>query len=173
VVILNLSSEVFRVDYLPEKIRLSPNIPQPMQAAARREAQGCYAHCTALDQCVGDLVATLDETGLAASTILIFTSDHGEMLGSRGCRPYTKQVPWDESARVPFVLRYPAIHGGQGRTMDTPVTTPDLLPTLCGLSGVAVPKTVEGEDLSALVRDRKEMPDRAALCKLLFPGSPG
>ena len=48
------------------------------------------------------------------NTILVFTSDHGEMLGSHGCPPIMKQVPWDESAHVPFLLRYPAVHGRRG-----------------------------------------------------------
>ena len=125
--------------YPPEKIQLPPNVPPELQEKARREAQGYYAHCTALDKCVGDVLATLHETKLAERTILVFTSDHGEMLGSHGGPPYMKHVPWDESARVPFLLRYPAAHGPQGRVLQTPLTTPDILPTLLGLAGVSVP----------------------------------
>eukprot|EP01043_Picozoa_sp_COSAG02_P005416 COSAG02_NODE_146_length_33985_cov_263.461695_26_plen_91_part_00 len=43
-----------------------------------------YAHCTALDDCMGSLCATLDETGLTQNTLLVFFSDHGDMLGSQG-----------------------------------------------------------------------------------------
>ena len=63
-----------------------------MQAGARQEAQGYYAHCTALDRCVGDVLKTLDEAGLAENTIVVFTSDHGEMFGSHGVPPTVKQV---------------------------------------------------------------------------------
>ena len=155
--------------YPPEKIQLSPNVPEAMQQKARREAQGYYAHCTALDKCLGDVLATLSETGLDEHTILVFTSDHGEMLGSHDCPPLMKQVPWDEAARVPFLLRYPAAHKTAGRVLQTPLTTPDILPTLLGLAGVAIPKTVEGADLSALIRGGSEPADRAALTMNVAP----
>jgi arylsulfatase A-like enzyme len=153
----------FQALYPPEKLRLPPNVPEELEARARREAQGYYAHCTALDQCIGHLMTTLGETGLAENTILVFTSDHGEMLGSHGCPPYMKQVPWDEAAHVPFLLRRPAAHGRKGRVVETPLTTPDILPTLLGLVGIAAPESVEGEDLSGLVRGDRIEPDRAAL----------
>jgi len=139
---------------------------------AREEMQGYYAHCTALDRCVGDIMATLDETGLSNDTILIFTSDHGDALGSHGVTPLQKQVPWDIVARVPFLLRYPPVHGSEGGVVSTAMTTPDILPTLLGLVGVDVPATIEGEDLSALVRgSQDEDPDRAALYMLVIPFS--
>lgn len=164
--------EEFKALYPPEKIQLQPNVPAEMQAAARKEAQGYYAHCTALDRCVGELLATLDETGLAANTIVVFTSDHGEMLGSHGARPYFKQVPWSESAHVPFLLRYPALHQQQGREIRTPLTTPDILPTLLGLAGLAIAPTIEGEDLSPLIRADREADDRIALYMGVAPFMP-
>jgi arylsulfatase A-like enzyme len=99
----------------------------------------------------------------------VFTSDHGEMLGSHGCPPTMKQVPWSESAHVPLLLRFPAIHARQGRVVDTPLTTPDILPTLLGLAGVAVPDTIEGDDLSSLVRESREDGERVALYMNVAP----
>ena len=154
--------EKYKALYPPETIKLPPNVPEAMRAKARREAQGYYAHCTALDKCVGDVLQTLEETGLAGNTILVFTSDHGEMLGAHDCPPTMKQLPWSESAHVPFLLRYPAVQAGSGRAVNMPLTTPDILPTLLGLAGVPVPGTVEGEDLSPLLRQGREA-DRAAL----------
>ncbi len=153
----------YRAMYPAEKIKLAPNIPEAMQKRVRQEAQGYYAHCTALDKCVGDLLGTLKQTGLETNTMVVFTSDHGEMLGAHGCPPTMKQVAWNESAHVPFLLRYPALRQAQGRVIATPLTTPDILPTLLGLAGVAIPKSVEGEDLSALVRNAGPAEDRAAL----------
>jgi arylsulfatase A-like enzyme len=143
-----------------------------MKKRARQEAQGYYAHCTALDRCVGDLMATLAETGSEENTIVVFTSDHGEMLGSHGCPPSMKQVPWNESAHVPFLLRYPSIPAARGRVVNTPITTPDILPTLLGLAAVPIPKTVEGEDLSDLIRHGREAADRAALYMEIAPFGP-
>ncbi|MCX7824355.1 MAG: sulfatase [Verrucomicrobiae bacterium] len=161
--------EDYKALYPPEKINLPPNVPEAMRARARREAQGYYAHCTALDKCVGDVLATLAGTGLAEKTIVVFTSDHGEMLGSHGCPPTMKQVPWNESAHVPFLLRYPAIHGARGRVVNMPITTPDIFPTLLGLAGVEVPKGVEGDDLSGMLRSGREASDHVALYMNVAP----
>ena len=133
------------------------------RAKAQRDGQGYYSHCTAIDKCVADVLGVLRETGLEKKTIVLFTADHGEMLGSHGCPPTMKQQPWDEAAHVPLLLRYPAAHGRQGRAVQTALTTPDILPTLLGLAGVAIPATIEGEDLSPLIRGGREQPDRAAL----------
>ena len=158
--------------YPAQSIKLAPNVPEAMQARARKEAQGYYAHCTALDKCIGDVLATLAETGLEEKTIVVFTSDHGEMLGAHGCPPTMKQVPWDESAHVPFLLRYPAIQRAHGRVVSTPITTPDILPTLLGLAAVRISKTVEGEDLSGLIRRGRESGKRAALYMEIAPFGP-
>jgi arylsulfatase A-like enzyme len=155
--------EEFKALYPPEKIQLPPNVPEEMKAAVQKEAQGYYAHCTALDRCIGEMLTTLAETGLDENTIVVFTSDHGEAMGSQGCPPRMKHVAWDEAAHVPMLLRYPAIHGAKGRVVDTPLTTPDIFPTLFGLAGVAVPKCFEGMDLSRLIRDPAATVDRAAL----------
>ena len=165
----NTAPQEYKDLYPSDQLQLPPNVPADFQDKARREAQGYYAHCTALDKCVGDVLATLDETGLASRTVLVFTSDHGEMLGSQGRPPTMKQVPWDEAARVPFLLRYPAVHGPQGRDVLTPLTTPDILPTLLGLADVSLPDTLQGEDLSGLIRGRTPPADRAALYMAVSP----
>ena len=149
--------------YPPEKIQLLPSVPDAMRAKAQRESQGYYAHCSAIDKCVADLLATLSESGVEEKTIVLFTADHGEMMGSHGCPPNMKQQPWDEAAHVPLLVRYPAAHGRRGRAVRTALTTPDILPTLLGLAGAAIPASIEGEDLSPLVRGGEEQPDRAAL----------
>jgi len=154
----------------PEKIQFPPNVPPPMQTEKlRQEAAGYYGHCAALDRCVGQILEALEQTGLADRTILVFTSDHGEMLGSHGLPPYRKQVPYDESVRVPLLVRWPGLHGRQGRVVRTPISTVDLMPTLLGLDGLKPPNTVEGEDLSDLLRGGPERPDRPVLVMNLAP----
>jgi arylsulfatase A-like enzyme len=155
--------------YPPEKLKLPPNVSEEKKTAALKELPGYYGHCTALDKCVGDIVQIIQEAGIAANTILVFTSDHGDMMGAQNVRPCQKQVPWDESIRVPFLLRYPAIHGKSGKVIKTPVNTPDILPTLLALSGITIPKTIEGEDLSGLIRGGDEQPGRAALIMSVSP----
>lgn len=148
--------------YPPESIALRPNVPPEQHEYTRAELQGYYAHCTAIDRCVGDLTQTLDETGIAENTLFIFTSDHGDMHGSQGVRSRRKIVPWDESACVPFLFRWPGVHS-KGRVVSTPLNTPDIFPTLCALAGIEIPDTIEGEDLSRLFSDRDSNEDRAAL----------
>jgi arylsulfatase A-like enzyme len=140
--------EEMKALYPLDSLRLAQNVKGD-ETKIRKELQGYYAHCTALDRCVGDLVGTLEETGMATNTIFIFTSDHGEMMGSHSVSPCTKQVAWDESARVPFLMRVPGVKAP--RTVSTPLTTPDILPTLLGLTGIDKPATLEGEDLSGLI----------------------
>ena len=153
--------ERFRQLYEADKIELRENVPAEKRAAARRDLAGYYAHCSALDECVGRIDRTLQECGLADDTILVFTSDHGDMLGSRG--QYKKQRPWDESIRVPFLLRWPSALGPAGRKLISPINTPDIMPTLLGLCGIEVPQTVEGADRAALLRGEAEDGDTAAL----------
>ncbi len=150
-----------------EKIKLRPNVPAKAQAGARKDLQGYYAHCAALDACVGDLLKTIADAGIADDTIFVFTSDHGDMLGSQGQRK--KQRPWDESIRVPMLLRYPAACGLAGKIIDMPFNSPDIMPTLLSLAGVAIPNTVEGTDYSGVLTGAKAPDNDAALICCIAP----
>lgn len=138
--------EAYRQMYDPAAIQLRPNVPPEMAQQARSWIAGYYAHCTALDDCLAALLQTLDETGIADDTIFVFTSDHGDMLGSQG--ETKKQRPWDESIRVPFLLRWPGRFGRAGRQVDALLDTPDILPTLLSLCDIPIPDTIEGQDFS-------------------------
>ncbi len=159
--------EKYKALFKPEELRVRPNVAEADQAKARRALAGYYAHLAALDDCLGDLLQTLRETGIDRDTVFVFTSDHGDMLFSQGGQ--NKQQPWDESIRVPFVLRYPALLGLKGKTIDLPINTPDILPTLLGLSGIAIPKAVEGTDFSSILTGKSPVPDYAALIECPSP----
>ena len=145
--------------FADKKVALRPNVKtghSDRGAVASTETitkfhQGYYAHIRAIDREFGRLLAVLDETGQADNTIVIFTSDHGEMAGSHG-RMY-KQVPFEESARVPFYVRYPGVTP-HGRSSDTLFASIDIYPTLCGLAGIPVPPQVKGRDFSATMRGK-------------------
>jgi len=128
---------------------------------------GYYAHCTALDDCIGNLLDTLHESSIDENTIFVFTSDHGDMLGSQG--HFKKQRPWEESIRVPFLLRYPALMGDQGHQMDAPIDAQDIMPTLLGLCGLAIPDSVEGLDYSGYLQGGDNPSDGAALLMCPHP----
>ncbi len=158
----------FPVDDAPEEdeayfankqVALRPNVttghsehgPVASTGAITKFHQGYYAHIRAIDREFGRLLKALDDTGQADNTIVVFTSDHGEMAGSHG-RMY-KQVPFEESARVPFYVRYPGVTP-QGKSSETLFASIDIYPTLCGLAGIAVPPQVKGKDFSATMRGK-------------------
>ena len=153
--------EAYRQMYDPNSIELRPNVPPEMAEEARNWIAGYYAHCTALDDCLGALLQTLEDEGLAENTLFVFTSDHGDMLGSQG--EVKKQRPWEESIRVPFLLRWPQRFGWQGREVDALLDTPDILPTLLSLTDITIPDTVEGRDFSATIEGGEDPSGGAAL----------
>ena len=101
----------------------------------------------ALDDMLGELLEYLDSSGRADNTVLVFTSDHGTQAGSHGIDPWKKKHPYEESTHVPFLIRYPGFFepGSRRDTLTAPV---DLLPSLCSICGIPVPRSVEGYDLS-------------------------
>jgi len=134
----------------------------------RKEMQGYYGHCSALDWCVGELMAELRNTGLDRNTIVVFTA-HGDGLGANGVPAQIKWFPWDEEVRVPCLIRDPRFESRHGQRCDTPINTPDLLPTLLGMAGLEVPDSVEGRDLSPLIRGEEAEMDHVALYMLPLP----
>ncbi len=161
--------EEYRALYPIDEIELPRNVPDEYHEEARLRLHHYYAHGTALDRCVGDLMQTIEEAGIAENTIFVFTSDHGGMLRSHGLPYEWKQVAWDESAHVPFLLRFPAVHGHQGRVVETPMNTPDILPTLLGLTGVKIPESVEGDNFSSVITKGIELQDRSVLYMSVAP----
>ncbi len=155
----------YRDMYDPSKLTLRPNVPAAM--TIRDDLAGYYAHISALDDCLRDLLRTLQECGLYDNTMVVFTSDHGDMLGSQG--QHRKQRPYDESIRVPLLVRWPAGLGTVPRIVDMPIGTPDLMPTLLGLCGIPIPKTVEGLDLSGHLKGGAPPADPAALIACYAP----
>jgi arylsulfatase A-like enzyme len=151
----------YRALYKPAKIKVRPNIEPSYLQKARENLAGYYAHATALDDCVANLRMTLAETGIAENTILVFTSEHGDLLGSHGF--YKKQQPYEESIRVPLLIHYPKGLGMEARTLDAPINSEDIMPTLLGLCGVEIPTSVEGLDYSGYLRGEENPSDGTAL----------
>ena len=126
--------------YPPEEIELRPNALSPDRDAIA----GYYAHITALDENIGRLMDSLDELGLAENTLVVFTSDHGDMLWSHMLQK--KQLPYEESIHIPLIIRFPEkLQAGLESNLLFSVA--DLAPTLLSLLGQEVPDTMEGENL--------------------------
>ena len=157
----------YRAMYSPDQIQLRPNVPAAGRAKAQKSQVGYYAHCSALDDCVGDLRATLKEMGLEENTLLIFSANHGDLLGSHAA--YNKQQPYDESIRIPLLLHWPAAFGRQLKQLDPPINSEDMMPTLLGLVGVTIPHTVEGLDYSGFIRGGPNPSDGATVISCAAP----
>ncbi len=130
--------------YDPDKIRFRPNFDSPVHD--RRSYHGHMAMCTGVDVAFGWLMEKLEEKGLDDNTLVVFTSDHGDLLGSNG-RPWPKCFPEDGSVRVPLLMRWPGILPA-GEARDLLVGSLDLMPTLLNLLGLPAPETCQGQDLS-------------------------
>jgi arylsulfatase A-like enzyme len=159
--------EVDTAPYPLDQIKFRPNVrlrpsvagekaaaPRPLtsQQALRKAAQGYMGGITGVDKEFARVLQALDEIGQAEDTIVVYTSDHGEMMGSQG--RMAKQVPFEESCRVPFIVRYPGVTPERKRS-DVLFAAVDIYPTLCGLAGVPVPAHCVGRDLSDVMRGRK------------------
>ena len=156
--------EEYKALYEEDRIVLRENVPAECEATARRDMSGYYAHITALDGCVGRIGHAIEQLGMAGDTILVFTSDHGEMNGSQGHD--RKMRPWDESILVPFLLHLP---DGTGRQIEAPFGIPDIMPTLLDLVGAPVPDGVEGMSFANHMLGQAEAPFEASLFGCYVP----
>ncbi len=161
--------EELKALYPIEELKLPPNIPGEMKERVLKELQGYYAHCTATDKAIGSVLDQLKALQLMDNTVVVFSSDHGEMMGGHGVKPLVKQMAWDESIRVPFLISYPSIGANKGAVVNAPINTPDILPSLLGLANVKIPDTVDGVDLSELIKNPDPTADRAALVMNVCP----
>jgi arylsulfatase A-like enzyme len=132
------------LEAIPEKLHWSPNVPRdnPRSLLEMR----CYlAMAKNIDDNVGRILDYLDASSLAEDTIIVFTSDHGEMHGSHG--RIQKMVPYTEALNVPLIIRWPkrTPRGVRSRTVFTPL---DYFSTLTCLSGLPAPVELAGRDLS-------------------------
>ncbi|MCG8358374.1 MAG: sulfatase [Kiloniellales bacterium] len=142
--------------YEPGALTPRPNCPD----MPREDLWGYYAQTSFLDTLLGRIIKTIDDLGLFDRTIVVFTSDHGDMHGSHGV--YKKQWPWEESIRVPFVVSYPPAIAA-GSRLQFPISVVDIMPTLLGLAGIQVPDSVEGVDLSPCIGGRRADPPSSVL----------
>jgi arylsulfatase A-like enzyme len=152
--------ENYEAMYDAEKITLRPNWKGGApKAPGRNEIASYYAMVTSIDDEIGRLTAALEEMGMAEDTVVLFASDHGDMLGSQGFR--LKRKPWEESIRVPGIFRYPRKITA-GRQENALLAHIDFAPTLLALCGAPIPAQMQGTDRSRLVLgETSEGPDSA------------
>jgi arylsulfatase A-like enzyme len=162
--------------YDPAEIKLRDNVPdtgillsktRPLLTAAdiRRQYHAYYALISLLDECFGRLLDELDKLGVRDDTIVVYTSDHGDMLGSNGlCR---KQLPHEESIGVPLIV------SRKGKTFvgtsDELISLTDIPVSLAALAGMPWGTKTDGEDLSKLFTDSADKGPNERLIYNLVP----
>lgn len=143
-----------RSHYLKQGHSKIGRMPSERLRKARSVYYGTISH---IDQQLGRLIGTLMSRGDWDDTLMIYTTDHGEMLGDHGTR--AKSSFLDASARIPFLVRPPGawredaeVVNALGSTSDALVGLEDILPTCCDAAGARVPDDVDGRSLLPLVR---------------------
>ncbi len=128
----------------------------PEQAPAWAQPQGRFQPMSryfgmvkCIDDNVGRILAALEERGLREDTVVVFTSDHGDLRGEH--HRQNKGVPFEASAKIPFVVRAPGLLPAGGR-VDAALGTVDFLPTMMALMEVPTAGLEQGRDASALLR---------------------
>ena len=161
---------------LPDNFEAFPDATQPIMARMARLAYPEYGHsglplkteadwrrlianywglCSLVDTYVGRILATLEECALTDETIVVYTSDHGDMMGSHGL--LAKCVMFEEAVRVPLLLRLPGRRSPARFTHG--VSQVDLLPTLLDLMGQPIPDHLEGFSLRSAIENEKNPPE--------------
>ena len=129
-----------------------PDTIQPRASVAnttetRRKYHGYMAMISGVDRAVGNLLDKLEQRGLAQNTLVAYTADHGDLLGSHG-RPKPKGYAEQESCRIPLIMRFPQ-RIAPAQQSDQLIGLLDMMPTLLGLMELPVPGTCQGRNRAA------------------------
>lgn len=121
----------------------------------RRLIANYWGLVTQVDRSVGAILTALEELGLADNTVVVYTSDHGDMMGAH--RMITKSVMYEEAARVPWLMRVPGAHRQQ--IVKQPVSHIDLVPTVLDVMGLETDRELPGHSLTPLLRNGQAVED--------------
>lgn len=111
------------------------------ETGCRKTRAKYLGNVTLVDRAVGDILQALEETGLTDNTIVVYTSDHGDMMGNHGF--FEKCVMYEEAAKVPLIVRVPWL-GAEGHWVEGRISQVDLVPTLLDLLEEPIPEYLEG-----------------------------
>ena len=122
----------------------------------RQSRQAYWGSVSYVDEQIGRILEVLDQRGILDETLIVFLSDHGDMLGDHNL--WRKTYAYEQSARVPMLMRWPTglISAQRGQHMSQPVGLRDILPTFLEASGAPAPQNIDGRSLLSLVRTHGE-----------------
>lgn len=139
----------FEAMYDPSTLELRKNAKDSPRL--RGYYRGHMAMITALDRDFGRIMSKIAEKGIDKNTIIVFTSDHGDMLESHNLDH--KGIPETESIHVPLIIKFPK---NRPRESNLLVGTLDLMPTILGLSGLPIPSSSQGKNLAKAIKQQKD-----------------
>lgn len=160
---------------LPENFNAPPNAAQPLRLRLKQALLAAYGYegnpllseadwrrmianywglCSLIDTHIGRILQTLENEGLLDNTLIVFTSDHGDQMGSH--RLLAKSVMFAESTRIPLLVRLPGQRTGQ--LIDRRISQIDLMPTLLDALGLAVPDGLHGRSRLPWLTGRTDLP---------------
>jgi arylsulfatase len=118
----------------------------------RQAMAAYYGLITHIDHQIGRFLSSLEEYGLKDNTIILFASDHGELMGDHHF--FRKSLPYEGSTKVPFILSDPGnfLKINKNRIEDSVVELRDIMPTLLDAAGVEIPDSVDGKSVLPLAR---------------------
>ena len=105
-----------------------------------------------VDEQVGRVLDTLEEMGIADNTVIVYAGDNGHFFGEHGL--YDKRLAYEESIRIPFIVRYPRLIRDRGRRAKQMVLNIDLAPTLLDIIGLPVPGNMDGRSAVPALRSK-------------------
>lgn len=125
------------------------------KATIRNSRAGYYGCVTQVDDQIGRIIETLEKRKLLDRTLIVFTSDHGDMLGDQNL--WRKSYAYESSARIPMIVRWPEglVSAKRGQTIDSPVELRDIFPTFLDAAGASTQRELDGDSLLKLLRDPK------------------
>jgi len=120
------------------------------------------AEVTHTDKCHAQVLEALDRNGLYDETLIIFTADHGELLGSRGVTAFTKYNLYEQAIRVPFIIKPPKsmAKSGAGKISDVLVSLLDIFPTILDAAGLKGAERLSGISLLSILRGEEPQNQR-------------
>jgi arylsulfatase len=129
--------------------------PKTYEAGRLRKLRGYYACVSQVDHMVGLALQALRDKGLFENTIVLYCSDHGDFALEHGFIEKAPGISYDAILRTPFIWSWPG-GGFTGGTIGELVESVDVFPTMCALTGVEPPDTIDGVDISPMLRGKTE-----------------
>lgn len=138
---------------------------------AKEHVAEYFAMVTGVDEQIGRVLQALKDEGLYDNTIVVITSDHGEMMGSHGLM--SKNIWYEESINVPFIIRWPE-RLKAGQKSDLLISPTDIMPTILNMMGATdgIPSNLDGKDLSGLILEGKGDEPQSVMYYFIEEGKP-